>query len=182
MAVPLGLARVDRHGGATRTPLRKRPNNEMWFGRESFGTSEVVVFASTRRVRTWDETVPTLELPWWYRHSADGVSEEEKRRTDNYWVEAFGWPMRSMARTLYGTTSGWSQRTGSRERDMSFYGPGVTGDGWPREVLWVGMVVDGALYAAALVIPVGVFVFARGRWRRLRGECVGCGYSLGGLG
>ena len=74
--------------------------------------------------------------------------------------------------------------------DVVWYGAGIhVGRGYglwdgrlPIEPLWGGMAVDAALYGmAARAAADGVRGWRASR-RRRKGRCVGCGYSLKGLG
>jgi hypothetical protein len=58
------------------------------------------------------------------------------------------------------------------------------GEIWPTRVLWMGLMVNVAVWtlgAFALLSVPSTYRFIRARHRRLKGRCVHCGYSLAGM-
>src|SRR5262245_54929201 len=87
-------------------------NGTPWCGKDAPGYSAVYMSESGRRLK-WiikaqqgtehARSLPAArELPAWFDQCSEGV-RERSGRDDDYIVEAFGWPARSLARSVYRT-------------------------------------------------------------------------------
>jgi hypothetical protein len=178
-AVPLLLTARSGTGPTQKMEIYRSLDNTLWHGRSAPGYSAILIRDLDRRrvlmVSTWGDQFPVCKLPEWFERSVEGVRERGGQPTDDYLVEAFGWPLPALARTQLLGQGGSALPTTSANPIVEFVSNA------PREVLWKGMLIDAALFAAVLFgLRFFYIMISLGR-RSSRGACLACGYDRHGL-
>jgi len=184
-AVAWACSQVGETGPFTRLPEFTRADGSIWCGRTSRWCDGVLIRDLDRRrvelVPDWGRHFPAREPPRWFAAVAREQPSRRAQEPDSYLVEAFGWPMRSHARTFEPGQGGFAfTGPGARFRP-AMYGVGLTNRGFPVRVLWEGMLVNTLFYAAVLGGTVYMTRLAVRRRRAARDGCSACGYSRSGL-
>src|SRR5262245_58228324 len=182
IATPLLLAiPANKHPLRYKLTWYRLPTGALWRGASAPGYAAVAIYAGDRasgdQSPRWATQLPAKDLPAWFTHSADGIQENRERRQDTYAVEAFGWPAPALARTLLLTPYGWAERGGPAPTAPGKVGPLSR----PSEILWRGMLLNTAVFAAIFLTPPLLFSAARRSIRRRRGLCPHCAYDRRGL-